>query len=141
MTERVSDESPNIFPVLRYRDARAAMGWLVNVLGFESVVDVPTPGGGGGVAHAELSLGPGAIMLATLGGGGDPANPWSAVRHGVYVYVADVDGHYARAQSAGAEIARAIEDTAYGSREFSVRDPEGFLWSFGNYRPEGRPRS
>jgi len=30
-------------------------------------------------------------------------------------------------------------DTDYGSREFSVRDPEGNRWSFGSYR--GAPRS
>jgi len=29
-----------------------------------------------------------------------------------------------------------LNDTDYGSREFSVRDPEGNLWSFGTYRGE-----
>ena len=28
-----------------------------------------------------------------------------------------------------------IIDTDYGSRDFSVRDPEGNVWSFGTYRP------
>ena len=28
-----------------------------------------------------------------------------------------------------------LTDTDYGSRDFSVRDPEGNLWSFGTYRP------
>jgi uncharacterized glyoxalase superfamily protein PhnB len=58
------------------------------------------------------------------------------VRQGVAVYVADVDAHYARAKAAGAQIVRELEDTPYGSREYSVRDLEGFLWSFGTYRPE-----
>jgi uncharacterized glyoxalase superfamily protein PhnB len=26
-------------------------------------------------------------------------------------------------------------DTDYGSRDFTVRDPEGNLWAFGTYRP------
>jgi uncharacterized glyoxalase superfamily protein PhnB len=30
---------------------------------------------------------------------------------------------------------RELIDTDYGSREFSVRDPEGNLWSFGTYNP------
>jgi uncharacterized glyoxalase superfamily protein PhnB len=31
-----------------------------------------------------------------------------------------------------------LRDTDYGSREYSVRDPEGHLWSFGTYNP-GKP--
>jgi hypothetical protein len=27
-------------------------------------------------------------------------------------------------------------DTDYGSRDFTVRDPEGNLWAFGTYRPQ-----
>ena len=27
-------------------------------------------------------------------------------------------------------------DQDYGSRDFSARDPEGNIWSFGTYRPE-----
>ena len=34
--------------------------------------------------------------------------------------------------------ARKPFDTDYGSRDFTVRDPEGNLWSFGTYR--GAPR-
>jgi uncharacterized glyoxalase superfamily protein PhnB len=30
---------------------------------------------------------------------------------------------------------RELEDMPYGSREYSVRDPEGNLWSFGTYDP------
>lgn len=37
--------------------------------------------------------------------------------------------------AAGAQIVRPLTDEAYGSREYSARDPEGNLWSFGTYRP------
>ena len=43
---------------------------------------------------------------------------------------------YARAKAAGAEIVREIEDTPYESREYTARDPEGHVWSFGTYRPQ-----
>jgi AraC-like DNA-binding protein len=36
---------------------------------------------------------------------------------------------------AGGEIAVELTDTDYGSRDFTVRDPEGNLWAFGTYRP------
>ena len=81
-----------------------------------------------------MSLGPGVIMLGSMRE--EPNNPWAAVKQGIYVYVADVDAHYRRAKAAGAEIVRELQDTSYGSREYAVRDPEGFLWSFGTYRPE-----
>ena len=35
----------------------------------------------------------------------------------------------------GREIALELTETDYGSRDFTVRDPEGTLWSFGTYRP------
>jgi uncharacterized glyoxalase superfamily protein PhnB len=57
----------------------------------------------------------------------------------IYVVVADPDRHCAGATAAGARIVRELQDTDYGSREYSVRDPEGNLWSFGTcdpYAPE-----
>jgi uncharacterized glyoxalase superfamily protein PhnB len=131
MAETVHDTRPNIFPAFRYRDAHAALAWLTKTFGFEKFLEVPMPDGG--IAHAEMSLGPGVIMLGSMRE--DPSNPWAAVRQGVYIYVADVDAHYARAKAGGADIVRHLQDTDYGSREYSVRDPEGFLWSFGTYRP------
>jgi uncharacterized glyoxalase superfamily protein PhnB len=35
----------------------------------------------------------------------------------------------------GATIERELTDQDYGSLEFTARDPEGNLWSFGTYRP------
>ena len=45
------------------------------------------------------------------------------------------DEVYARAQAAGGAIVRPIEDMPYGSREFTVKDPEGHSWSVGTYDP------
>ena len=42
---------------------------------------------------------------------------------------------YQDAKAAGAEITRELQDMDYGSREFSARDPEGNVWSFGTYDP------
>jgi uncharacterized glyoxalase superfamily protein PhnB len=131
MPQNPRADLPNIFPAFRYRDAPAALAWLAKTFGFEKALEVPMPDGG--IAHAEMSLGPGVIMLGSMRD--DPGNPWAAVRQGTYIYVADVEAHYAHAKAAGADIVRQLQDTSYGSREYSVRDPEGFLWSFGTYRP------
>ena len=137
MPEQTRDQAPNIFPVLRYRDAPGALRWLGQAFGFETTMEVPGPAGM--VAHAEMRLGPGVIMLGSTKddhapeSSGDPG----AVRYGTYVSVADVDAHYERARAAGAEIVRELSDMDYGSREYSARDPEGYVWSFGTYRPSG----
>ena len=52
-----------------------------------------------------------------------------------YIAVDDVDAHYERVKAAGAHIVFAPEDTDWGSRRYRVLDPEGYEWSFGNYRP------
>ncbi|HWR47649.1 MAG TPA: VOC family protein, partial [Pseudonocardiaceae bacterium] len=44
------------------------------------------------------------------------------------------DKVFQRAIMAGAEVVRGLADEDYGSRGFTVRDPEGTLWSFGTYR-------
>jgi uncharacterized glyoxalase superfamily protein PhnB len=41
-----------------------------------------------------------------------------------------------RATAAGAEVVRELRYEDYGSLGFTVRDPEGNLWSFGTYRGE-----
>jgi uncharacterized glyoxalase superfamily protein PhnB len=51
------------------------------------------------------------------------------------VYVEDVEAHCRRAKDAGARIVRELAETDYGSREYMCRDPEGYVWSFGTYRP------
>jgi uncharacterized glyoxalase superfamily protein PhnB len=58
-----------VFPSFRYRDAAAAIAWLVDVLGFE--VRQLHEAADGSVAHAELSHRPGLIMRDPEG------NVWS----------------------------------------------------------------
>ena len=132
------DALASIVPCLRYRDAPAAIEWLQRAFGSEKHFVVPGPEGG--IAHAELRLGDGFIML---GSARDDAFDWrppgrrGPVTQSVYIVVGDADAHCERARTAGAEIVRALEDTDYGSREFSARDLEGHLWHFGTYRPGG----
>lgn len=130
MTEETRTSAPTVFPALRYRDAAAAIAWLESAFGFEQGLIVADDDGV--VAHAELWLGSGAVMLGQLheGNGDSPPD-----RQNMYVIVPDADAHHARAQAAGAEIASAPFDTDYGSREYAVRDLDGHLWSFGTYVP------
>src|SRR5207249_1112125 len=113
MAKNPPEGSPNIFPALRYKNAPAALEWLGRAFGFEKQMVVPGPEGT--IAHAQMKLGPGVIMLGSGKHGPGTDNPWNTVKQGVYVYVEDVDAHYARAKAAGAEIVMELEDTDYGS--------------------------
>jgi uncharacterized glyoxalase superfamily protein PhnB len=131
--------APTVFPALRYLDARAAIDWLIQAFGFRKKAEVQGPDGT--IVHAELGFGPSVLGISSAT---PPTadNSWSSVRQGIYVCVTDVDAHYARAERAGAEIVMPIRDMDYGSREYTARDPEGFLWGFGSYpmgRGEGAP--
>lgn len=90
------------------------------------------------IQHAELALGAGLVMLGQCSEegwmGGDPPRPQSGTVS-IYVVIDDSDRH--RAAGAGAHIVCELEDMSYGSREYSARDCEGNLWSFGTYDPYG----
>ena len=125
---------PALFPYLSYRDAAAALDWLAEAFGF--VKTVAFQDDAGTVMHAEMTCGHGAIMLgASTGPQPAEAGASGELEHGIYVYVEDVDAHYRQAQAAGAEIVFPPEDSEWGTRRYRVRDPEGYEWSFGNYRP------
>ena len=136
MPENTRTGVTNIFPFLRYKDAPGAIEWLARAFGFEKTFVAPGPDGT--IAHAEMSFGPGTIMLGTVKDdalGMKSPRDLSGVNQGIYVTVDDVDAHYARAKAAGAEVVFELQGTDYGSREYTARDLEGHLWSFGTYAP------
>jgi uncharacterized glyoxalase superfamily protein PhnB len=132
MSASSQQDRSNVFPVFRYQNAPAALEWLEKAFGFKKQMVVPEPDGR--IAHAQMSFGAGMIMLGSERD--NPENRWQAVKQSTYVYVEDIEAHYARAKAAGAQIVRELQDTPYGSREYGVLDLEGYLWGFGNYRPE-----
>jgi len=121
-----------ISPILSYRDALAAVDFLERAFGFER--KTVHAGEDGTIQHAELRYGDSVVMLGT-----DHARFGRRAGQGwCYVVVADADAHHARAVAAGAEVVYPLTDQDYGSRDYSARDPEGNVWSFGTYDP-GRP--
>lgn len=126
--------TPTFFATLRYRDARKAIQWLSDVFGLERGNIHPVEGVT--VDHAEMFIGSGGVMFGSMKDSDYPLQPGESSKSvGIYVAVDDADAHYERARAAGAEITLPIYDTEYGSREYTARDLEGHLWSFGTYRP------
>lgn len=125
-----------VIPTLVFADAHAAIDWLCRAFGFERQMVVEDEDGT--VEHAQLAFGNGMIMLGTArddGYGALVGPPAGRCTQGLYLVVADVDVHYARARESGAEIVMEIEDKDYGGRDYTCRDPEGHVWTFGSYDP------
>jgi uncharacterized glyoxalase superfamily protein PhnB len=135
----MADSPSTVIPAQRYRNAPAAIDWLCQVFGFER--HAVYEGENGTIAHAELTLGNGMIMLGSgkddeYGRGFKPPEELGGMEtRSIYLVVPDADAAYARAQAAGATVTRPIQDTPYGSREFAVKDAEGHSWSAGTYDP------
>lgn len=127
-----------IIPTMRYHDARAMIAWLERAFGF--VRHAVHEDGAGGIAHAQLTFGDGMVMLGSVrddafGCLQSTPRALGGVTQSAYIVAADVDALHDRAKAAGAEIVHGPADQPYGSRDFSCRDPEGHLWSFGTYDP------
>lgn len=141
-TDTGRSSSRTVWPCLAYTDARAAIRFLVEVLGFtESAVY----GEGERVDHAEL-LWPhgGGVMLGSAGR--DTALDQHANIGSVYLVVPDdtaadvlyervVGSVEARNPELRATVTVEMRDEDYGSHGFTCRDPHGVYWSVGTYRP------
>ena len=119
-----------LYPLLRYKDAKAAQQWLQEAFGLEPVA-LPEDDNGA-VAHAEMRWGSDLIMF---GSARDDRYGERVGQGWLYATCDDPDALYARAKAAGAEITAELVDQDYGSREFGCRDPEGNQWNFGTYEP------
>jgi uncharacterized glyoxalase superfamily protein PhnB len=125
--------APTVWPGFRCRDSLGLIKFLVDAFGFESTLVVAD---GGVVHHAELRwpLGGGVMCSDTREAEDElhaqlPTGPVS-----IYVVCDDPDALFERARSHGAEVLQGLKDEDYGSRGFTVRDPEGNVWNFGTYR-------
>lgn len=112
-------------------------GFLVKAFGFEQGVAIASENDPNVILHGELwwPLG-GGVMYGTAGKDDTPFGNRVPGNDAVYLVTDDPDRLYRQCQEAGAEVFYEIEDADYGSRTFSVLDPEGNRWSFGTYTGE-----
>lgn len=127
-----------LIPATRYRDCEAALAFVTAVLGLDEHAVYRDDAGS--IVHAQIRLGNGLMMFGPPNDGpfdGLMADPAVAggVTTSIYAVVDDVAARHAQAVAAGAEIVMPLEDQFYGGASFSVRDPEGHIWTLGDYDP------
>lgn len=134
-----SEPKATIIPTLRYNNAREMIDWLKTAFGFKEHLVVP--GENGNIAHAQLTLGNGMIMLGSSVDDDfgrlqtPPGSVAGPVFQSPYIIVDDIEEHYQRASAAGAIVAMPLKAEDYGGKNYSCWDPEGHLWNFGSYNP------
>jgi uncharacterized glyoxalase superfamily protein PhnB len=122
----------NLIPMLNVSDIEASLKFYREALGFEAVSDLET------IKQwrwATIRSGETELMLSqTESGPGldecvDPqvSTAWPSI---FYFYPDDVARLYTRVIARGFE-PTPLQDTIYGMREFSLRDPDGHMLSFG----------
>lgn len=133
--------SPSIYPRLAYWDEVAALEFLTRAFGLverrESRMEQPEG------MLAWLEIGDGMVMIGRAG----------EERHGLHspletgaptamvnVYVHDIDTHYRRAESEGAQIVTPLADMFWGDRRYEALDLEGHRWHFAEHVAEIRAR-
>jgi uncharacterized glyoxalase superfamily protein PhnB len=127
-----------IFPSLKYDNAPRAIDFLCDAFGFEQYAVFP--GAGNSRAHAQLKLGSNFVMVGSTSTdsiGISTPQALAGALGGIFVLLerdADVDTHYARALAAGATIVCAPGLGAFGGRNYTASDSEGYVWSFSSYR-------
>ena len=124
---------PGVTPYLVMRDASRAIDFYKQAFGATEVMRFDYPDGK--VAHAEVKIGEGVLMLseemAEMGFRGPLALGGTPVS--LLIYVPNVDEVFDRAIAAGAESRRPVADQFYGDRTGTLVDPFGHVWSIATH--------
>ncbi len=111
-----------VIPVLAYPDVRAAVDWLVEVLGFVERVRI------GPDHRAQLSFGEGSLIVADVGHG-RVAPVGKEASQTVMLRVEDVASLCERVRKSGATIIGEPQDFRYGERQCTFQDHAGHRWT------------
>jgi catechol 2,3-dioxygenase-like lactoylglutathione lyase family enzyme len=109
-------------PVLRVSDLQRSIDWYVGVLGFHAS-DRSTDDGDG--EYCFIRAGETEVLLSTGSHLGGPPSFTGTL----YFRVVGVDALYARVRDR-VELVWPLERQDYGTREFGIRDPDGYVLAF-----------
>lgn len=131
MTKNPPSDMAQIVPYLYYEDAGSAIEFMEKAFGFEIESAFRNPEDDR-VLTAKVRTGTGVILVGpgmkAFGTCAVP-NP-ELVSTMIYVYVNEVDAHYARAKAAGARIWSEPHVHFGGNRQYTASDPGGQRWTF-----------
>jgi PhnB protein len=128
-----------IWAAIPYGDAPAGIRFLTEVLGFEARIVVPNDADPSVIEHSQLVWPEGGVLqAATADRAGNPYSQRPLGSESLYVVTADPDAVGERCRTAGVEVVDPPSHPEYAPHTmvFSIRDPEGNIFSFGSYAGE-----
>lgn len=126
MTDGRAPGRSTVVPFVMVKDADRVLRFAQDVFGAR-LLQAPLRRSDGSVWNAELTIGDSTIMVAEATSD-DMTRPAF-----LYVYVADVDAVFAKAQEHGGAAVMAPEARFYGARDGGVIDPCGNWWWIGTH--------
>jgi uncharacterized glyoxalase superfamily protein PhnB/uncharacterized protein YndB with AHSA1/START domain len=120
---------------VHYAKPVTAARWLAAAFGFSSPNYLPESDEAADTRYLWIEFLVGNCSLIVLPLEGDPSEAATA-SHVPWVFVDDLDAHFATAQAAGARIVEPIHQ--HGYRAYQVEDLEGNRWIFAQARPTMR---
>jgi uncharacterized glyoxalase superfamily protein PhnB len=114
---------------VQYSKPATAARWIGEVLGLESNLPLPIDDA---AEHqwVEFRVGDGLLVVLKKD---EELAPTNSPSHIPWVFVDDLDAHFAAAQRAGAEVVQGIHQ--HGYRAYSLRDLEGHHWTVAQTLP------
>jgi len=125
-----------ILPHLVYGDVASAIAWLTDVFGFAEHFRYGDPAAPQG---AQMHLGGAWVMLSSARQGRGSPKELGAWTQSLTVFIADVEGHFARTKAKGARIVEEPHETVYGEFQYAAEDLEGHLWIFSRHARDMAP--
>ena len=139
MTQPIPAGYAGVTPYLIVRGAAKALEFYQRALGASELMRFPMPDGQ--IAHAEMKIGQGIVMLADESPDQGYKSPQSlgGTPVSMMVYVPDVDALFARATAAGAAVRQPLKNQFYGDRSATIADPFGHVWTIATHVEDVSP--
>lgn len=126
--DKAQFKTNSITPMLAVKGAEEALAWYAKVFHAVEVGRLRDPQNGT-IAHAEIHIGEGRIMIAEEH---PDYNRSPAMLNGssviLHTYVPNVDEVVVRAVKEGAKLIFPVRDQFYGERSGRFEDPFGHMW-------------
>jgi uncharacterized glyoxalase superfamily protein PhnB len=123
---------------IHYHDVLEAVAWLGKAFGFEEHFRYGDPAAPGG---SQVHLGDVWLMIRRAAADEKTPTELGFGTQSLTIFVEDVEGCFARAKAAGAQVTEEPHETEYGEFQFAVLDYEGHHWIFARHARDADPTS
>ena len=126
---RTATELARLAVAVCYPKPASAARWLADAFGLTPTNPLPS----GEAAAGWIEFHVGNCSLLVFGLDAEAGAPSRGATHVPWLFVDDLDAHFARAVAHGAVIVEGIRQ--HGYRAYVARDPDGYTWTIAQARP------